>query len=307
METLYYKLGDNPSLSQANKICYALGFFDGVHVGHRELISECISCARRKGMRPAVFTFSSESGSIKTDTPRLYSTESKLRILESLGVELAVVCDFVSVKDLSPADFVDRVLIDALGCGCALFGDNFRFGRRAEGDAQMLFSLLEERGLSGIRLPLKSSVDGKVISASEIRSMLSIGDIQGANDYLGSPYFVSGEVEHGLGKGRLFGFPTVNTPLPTNTPLCRGVYKTEVKIGERAYTGLTNVGVCPTVGDREVHAETTIIGYDGDLYGQRVDICFLEFIREERRFSSVDDLKAQIQKDYDYVTKGISK
>ena len=279
--------------------CYALGFFDGVHIGHRRLLDECLSYARTHSLCPSVFTFPSENQGLKTGACRLYSTEQKLRILKSLGIERVVLADFESISRLSPKEFTELVLARDLGCKAALSGYNFRFGKGAIGDSEALVRLLGEIGLVGITVPEERTPAGKTVSATEIRAALSAGDIALANSMLGSPYFISGVVEHGLGKGHTFGFPTVNTAIENGHPLRRGVYKTELIIDRKRYTGLTNVGVCPTFGERELHAETMILDYSADLYGKRLDIYFLKMLREEAVFSSPEELRAQIMKDAD--------
>jgi riboflavin kinase/FMN adenylyltransferase len=213
-----------------------------------------------------------------------------------MGIEIAVVADFKSVMPLSPIDFVKNALCCDLGCAVALTGEGFRFGKGARGDASMLRELIKESGGSAITVK-DISFSGAPVSSTRIREALSLGKIEEANTMLSSPFFIRGTVERGLGEGRLWGFPTVNIGIAHNSPIANGVYKSSLKIGDKVYTGLTNIGVCPTFGKRERHAETTILNYSGELYGNTLDIQLIKFIREERMFESPTELAKQIQKD----------
>ena len=300
MKIVYYKQGKSQI---GTPISCALGFFDGVHLGHRYLINECIRAARENGTRSAVFTFRSENSALKSGAPRLYTTEEKLALIESLGVDYAIVADFPSLSSLSPEDFVKKVLVDDLDTQTALSGVSFRFGNRASGDKDLLRSLLEEHGRSAITVR-DVEYDQKTVSSTAIREALSLGKAEYAAALLGSPYFKRGEVKRGLGIGRLHGFPTVNTELSADIPLLGGVYETEIMLDGEVYPAITNVGVCPTFGERERHAETMIIDFSGDLYGKTVDVRFLRYLRPEIRYSSADELALQIKKDVEAIKNG---
>ena len=293
------------SRSVMNNACYALGFFDGVHIGHRRLIAECIERARSLGLTPAVFTFPSESGGLKHKERRIYSTEDKLSILESLGIEYAVVADFSSVSSLSPERFVSEVLVGELGCAFALSGEGFRFGAGASGDVRTLKSCLISHGADADTVS-DVQYDGMPASSTRIREALGCSDVALAGRMLAAPFFIKGRVEHGRGEGRTFGIPTVNIPLAVNTPLANGVYHTELEIDGKAYTGLTNIGVCPSFGERARHSETLILGYSGDLYERELTLRFVDFIRGERVFPSAEELKKQIDADIRRIENGRS-
>lgn len=276
-----------------------LGFFDGVHVGHRALIADTVERARASGLVPAVFTFPSESAMLKRGSARIYATKEKLAIFEELDAELVVICDFASVSSLSPEQFVRDVLCRDLGVVLALSGEDFRFGHRAEGDSRALSELMRRFGGSAV-IHRTEYVElegrGVQVSATLIREYLSRGDVGTAAKLLGAPYRVCGEVSHGDGRGGSYGYPTVNTPISEDNPLALGVYHTRVKLGAKVYTGLTNVGKCPTFGERAVHAETYILDFCSDAYGELAEISFIGYIREERTFGSLEELKAEIDK-----------
>ena len=269
----------------------ALGFFDGVHIGHRRLIERAVDAAERKGLASAVFTFPAESRGLKSSSARLYSTAEKLAILEELGVEYAIVADFSSLMNLSAKEFVHGVLIGELGARIALSGYNFHFGRGAKGDADMLSRLMTEAGCEALILD-EQRVDGETVSTSRVKELLSLGKLSEANRLLGSPLRHSTLVERGRGLGRGMGFPTINTK--SYPPLPRGVYATVVKMDGKFYTGVTNLGICPTFEEREPHAETLILDYSGDAYGKEVCIYFLEWLRDERVFESPEALREQV-------------
>ena len=273
-----------------------LGFFDGVHIAHRELINKGREIADEMGIPLGVFTFPTESG-LKPGAKRLYSTEERLEIFKKLGVDFTVVADFASVASFSPEEFVREVLFEKYGCVYAVVGFNFRFGKGAKGDADRLCALMKEIG-GECTVCSEMKADGETVCTTLIRSCLEKGEIKKANRLLGEPYRIREGVEHGKGMGRTFGFPTVNTPLDNwRATLRRGVYLTAVRVKGEIYTGVTNVGVCPTFDSREEHAETYIVDFEGDLYGEKTEIYFLDFLRDEMRFDSEKELIMQINVD----------
>ena len=274
----------------------ALGFFDGVHIGHRDIIKGVVKSAKENGRIPAVFTFSAGAGSLKSGAKRIYSDENKLSIFESLGMELVVVADFDTIKGISPEEFATRVLVFDLKCAVAHFGFDFRFGKGAAGDADMLTELMSKNGARAVVYEERKR-NGVKLSSTAVREALSEGRPEDAAEMLGEPFFVCGKVERGLGKGRTWGIPTVNLPLPRDCALKGGVYLT--RVGSEDFLGyaITNVGVCPTVETRETHLEGYILDFDGDLYEKQVKLSFISYLREERLFESTDDLASQIRKD----------
>ena len=293
--------GNTAAFDPAPPAVIALGLFDGVHIGHRALLRETVLRARETGITPAVFTFSQGSG-VKRGVPRLYDDRAKLRLLRECGIELVYMADFDAVAPLSPEDFVTRVLCKELNCRVAVSGFNFRFGSSASGDAEDLKRLCAARNMRAIIID-EERIDGVTVSTTLIRRLLSEGKANEAARLLGRPYFLSGTVLHGRGQGRGWGFPTVNTPLREDTPLLWGVYSSAVCLGDRVYPALTNIGVCPSFDKREPHAETLLLGFEGDLYGKELDVHLLDYIREERIFPSADLLKEQIERDKIYASE----
>ena len=275
----------------------ALGLFDGVHTAHRQLIGEAVAQARELGIDAVVFTFYSESRELKRGALRLYSTEDKLSLIESLGVDEAVVADFSSLSHMSPEEFVSECLVGRLDARVAVCGFNFRFGSSAAADAKRLSQLMSEHNRRTV-ISDEMDFEGQTLSTTLIRSLIEKGRLEEANRALGEPYFINGSVDRGISLGARLGTPTANTPLDVaRVALPRGVYKTRVEIRGQTYPAVTNIGVCPTVGERALHAETHIFGFSERIYGERVKISFLKFLREEREFASEEELKMQINID----------
>ncbi len=289
-----YTPGTNAGKLGGAAVC--LGFFDGVHIGHRALIFECVKYAHENSLVPTVFTFPSECTLLKGGAPRIYKTKDKLALIASLGIEHTVLADFDSVAGLSPREFVEEVLIRDINARAAHSGHSFRFGMGAVGDTAALASLMAEHVLPTFTVDDVSHLSLPV-SSTRIREALRGADMQLAKELLGAPYFSTGSVVHGDGRGHLFGFPTVNTELYDDGLLPSGVYRTELDIDGVGYSALTNVGTCPTFGERERHAETLILDFSGDLYGRRVTVRFLEYLRQEMRFSNGEELAETIKKD----------
>ena len=209
MNIINYKYPSDTTLSG---IAVALGYFDGVHVGHRELIALLVSEAKKRGLSPYVLTFADSISKTKNNQSTLYTAEEKIRIFESLGAEGVIVTDFSSVAELSPERFVSEVLIKALGTELAISGYNFRFGKGASADSQRLSELMRGLGKDAVILD-EQRIDGKPISATAIRQLIYDKRLGEAARMLGVPYSIEGKVEKGLGLGKAYGFPTVNIPL----------------------------------------------------------------------------------------------
>lgn len=277
----------------------ALGFFDGVHAAHRRLLDRARRLAKEMALTFAVFTFPSENG-FKGGRP-LYSTEEKLALLEKAGVEAVIIADFSEVSEIDAEDFIENSLIADMSCRAAVAGYDFRFGRGAAGDAGLLLKKLSESG-AVCEIENEYRIDGEKVSTTRIKEFLALGNADKAREFLGSPYFITADVTKGNGVGKKLGFPTVNTAFKENTtPLAHGVYRTAIDISGRLYSGITNVGICPTFEAREPHAETFILDFSGDLYGQKIRIFFLEYLREEKKFDNPKDLILQINIDKNRV------
>lgn len=275
----------------------ALGFFDGMHAAHRALIKKAREAADSAGLPLTVFTFSGDDGALKPDSSRLYTDEEKLELIAECGADFTVLADFSAISDMSSRDFVHDFLIRSLGVRVSVCGFNFRFGKGASGTSEDLEALMGEAGASALVLEERTK-DGISLSSTYIRELISEKKLLMAAKLLGKPYFISGRVAHGLGLGKTLGIPTVNLELPKGkSALPGGVYSTLTEIDEKIYPSLTNVGVCPTFDEREAHAETFILDFNGDLYGKITRIYFIAFLRDEKKFKSAEELIMQINID----------
>lgn len=275
----------------------ALGFFDGVHLAHRELIGTAISKAQKKDLIPAVFTFPTESEGVKSSSKRIYSTEQKLSIFKNLGVELCFVVRFSAVASLTPDEFIENILISCFGAKEIVCGYNFRFGRGASADSEYLRKRLQALGVRCTVIN-EYRYHGEPLSSSYIRELLSKGAIQEANEALGAPYFLEGEVSRGDGRGAGLGIPTANLSIKAGGEALRlGVYASAALVDGVLYPAVTNIGLCPTFEERENHSETYLIDKNLELYGKKIKVYLLDFLRDERKFHSKDELIMQINID----------
>lgn len=270
----------------------ALGAFDGLHRGHMAVIGR--ACAPGEGgrrLQSAVFTFSrSPAGNSAVLTGR-----DKERLLEDAGVEVLYSLEFSQVKDWEAEAFVEQVLFETCAAQRLCCGEDFRFGRGARGDTALLQTLCDRRGVElTVVPPVKEG--GEKVSSTRIRAAVEAGDISLANRLLGRPFGFSLEVIHGNHIGTGLGTPTINQAIPEGFVLPRfGVYASWCRVGGEYFYGVTNVGVKPTVGSDRVLAETWMPEFQGDLYGKRVRVFLLEFLRPEKKFGSLGELKAAIQ------------
>ena len=276
-----------------DKAAIAIGFFDGVHLAHRELILSAKAAAKKLGALSGVVTFASES-SIKSGAPRIYTTEERLSIIESLGVDFAVICDFSEISGLSGEEFVRDVLIRDIGTVSVTAGFNFKFGHSASSNADSLVEYMEKYGGKAI-IKEPYLYNDIPLSSTLIRGLLADGNPKEAHRVLGTPYFVSGVISHGNGIGRGLGFPTVNIAEDARrVKLKQGVYRCIALVGDKIYNAVTNVGTCPTFDERESHIEAHLIDFSENVYGEKIRIYFLGYLREEIRFDSPEELKKQI-------------
>ena len=277
----------------------ALGFFDGVHEAHSLILKECIAYAKSHGLKSIALTFEkSPAEYFGKKIKYLTSLSQKERFMKEMGIDEVVVlsCDEKTLS-LSPREFLDKILIGKLGV-CALFcGFNYTFGKNAAGNSDTLKALCAERDIEVFVSPCMKD-NGITVSSSEIRSLLSKGDIETANQLLTRPFEFEGRVKKGKELGRTLNFPTANLYPPENFPhLPYGVYATKCIVDNHEYISVTNVGVNPTVNDKSLRIETFITGFNEDIYDRNITIKFYKFLRKETQFPSLDILKEQIAED----------
>lgn len=276
----------------------AVGIFDGVHIAHRRVISTAAALAKSVGAQCCVFTFDTRSVSTKGGTP-LLTEDEKLRRLEESGAQTVVSLDFSSLRDMQPQSFVNDILLskNALNCRAVVCGKDLRFGKNASGDIQLLETLCTKAGVTVAALDLMRS-GGEVISTTRIKKLFENGECEKANTLLGEDICYTLPVAHGNEIGRKMGFPTINQTFPEDLFLPRfGVYCSKAVISGKAYFGVTNIGVKPTIGSASPCIETHLFDFSGDLYGECVTVSLKSFFRGEQRFESREQLFEQIAKD----------
>ncbi len=273
----------------------ALGSFDGVHIGHMDVLRQAVNC-RTEGLRTAVFTLSGLIGTAKSGK-QLISDARQEELFQSLGFDFLYRIDFTSVRDMCPEEFVREILHEKLRAQVVCCGFNYHFGHKGVGDSTLLTRLCAAYGIRVVVVPPRSC-DGDTVSSTRIRTLLTQGDMAAVRRLLGRPYTIAFPVVHGRKLGRTIGLPTINQPIPAEFVLPRfGVYASSTVIDGRSYHAVTNVGVKPTVGSDGPLAETWIIGFAGDLYGRTVPVELVTFLRPEQRFASVEELRRQILRD----------
>ena len=271
----------------------ALGLFDGLHIGHRQVLEAALHSGE---LAPCVFTYtiSSQIPQNKKNYSTLMPDEQKCALLEQMGFEMVVMPEFDSFKDVEPREFVERMLIEGMGARELSCGYDFTFGKKGAGDTRLLSQVAAEHGV-GLNIIQPVLLDGKPVSSARIRQAILDGRMDDASRMLGRRFCIRLKVEHGNQIGRMLDFPTINQVFPRFHIVPRyGVYSTIVNIDGKLYGGVTNVGVKPTVGSDGPLAETYILDFSGDLYGKTVEVYFFRFVRPERRFESIDRLREQI-------------
>jgi riboflavin kinase / FMN adenylyltransferase len=295
---------DLAEIKGIEKTAVALGNFDGIHKGHQALITRAVDIAREKGIKSAVFTFSNHPRNVlsgENTVKNIIYEDEKIEILEQMGVDYLFTLDFGKLMNQTPEEFVKDMLVDTFCASAAVCGFNFTYGRKAAGTAETLLSEKDRYGID-VYVVDPVTVGGEVVSSTLIREKISTGEVSAVQALLGRPYTMRGEIRHGNEIGRTMGFPTCNIVIdetmvtPTN-----GVYVTRAHVRGRLYDSVTNVGNKPTVGTYAKNIETNIFDFHEDVYGETMTVEFLEKIRDERKFASLDELKEQISSDKAYA------
>lgn len=277
----------------------ALGNFDGLHIAHQRVICRAVR-EKASGLVPTVLTFAANPLTDLGGTAggELITKEEKIRLLAEMGVEQLYILKFAAVKDLSPEEFVTRILEQVCRAKTVCCGFNFTFGRGGRAGSETLARLCGQRGME-TRVTQAVLVDGEPVSSTRIRAMIAGGDMDAASRLLGRWYGYRSAVEHGRRIGRALGTPTLNQSIPKEFVLpLFGVYVSRVVLDGRVYAGVTNVGENPTVGVVKARAETWMPDYHGpDFYGRVVQVDLIRFLRPELKFSGLEALKQAILKD----------
>ena len=284
-------------VQEENYTAVALGFFDGIHMGHRKVLSSAVNEAKN-GLLPVCFTFEQSPKSVISGqtSKAIVSYDTKLRLMENIGIEHLYMCDFKAYMDIEPEAFVEEILIGKLKAKKLFCGFNYRFGKQGRGDVNLLSQLCKKHGAE-LCVIAPVEYEGEVVSSTLIRSLIAEGEIARANTLLCSRYGFSAEIISGRRLGRTLDTPTMNQKITDGLIVPKfGVYASSVTLADGSeYCGVTNIGVKPTVGGEELLSETWMPDYcGGEIYGEIADVRLLEFIRPEKKFSSLDELRTAI-------------
>ena len=281
----------------------ALGFFDGVHLGHAALLRRTVEEAQKRGATPAVFTFDRPPKEVVTGVPcpLFASPEDRKGLLErEFGIKVVLMVPFDREMMTTPWDeFVTKILVERYHAVHLVAGHDHHFGHKNQGSPELLVEKCAELGLGCDIIP-KVELDGITVSSTYIRSLVGMGQMARAERYLGHPHVLTQEVRHGRRIGHTIGVPTINLVVPPHVLVpSHGVYVTRVFLPDgESYPAVTNVGTRPTVNNgTDITVEPWLLGFDGNLYGARVRVEFHKRLRDEIRFDSLDALRDQIQKD----------
>lgn len=279
----------------------AIGNFDGVHIGHKHLLEACVAAARNASIVPAALSFDPHPAAVVSPRgapPRIQTRASQKRWLREIGIAELIHLRFDdALARLSPAQFVDQALVAGVRASHVVVGHGFRFGAGRAGDVTTLRTLGEGRFET---VEVETVEDqGERVSSSRIRAALQRGDLAAVERFLGRPYEIEGVVIHGDHRGRTIGFPTANVDMDGVSALPRGVYVADGWLDDEEVPrrAAVNLGVRPTFGGEEPRLEAHFPGFEGDLYGRSLRLILRGRLRDERRFDSLDDLKAQLGAD----------
>lgn len=293
----YNKLED---IVQNEPTVVTLGKFDGIHRGHQKLLDAVHKEAKSRGLQTALFTFDiSPQTMIGISKYRVIMTNDEKRDLaQSFGIDIMVECPFTEeLRNMEAEDFVEKILVGRLNAKAIVIGDDFGFGKGRKGTPEFLRKRADKYGFT-VDVIEKVKDGDRDISSTYVREELVLGHIEKANELLGYEFFVKGEVVHGMHIGTGLGFPTINM-IPDKEKILppNGVYATVTDIDGESYRSITNIGIKPTVEGKNLGVETFIYDFEGSLYGKKAYVKLLRFIRPEKKFSSVEELKKQVDRD----------
>lgn len=299
---------DNFSQYLTEPTFIALGSFDGIHRGHKKIINTLKKLSNQCHVKSMVYTFKNHPRDIvkeKSDTKKIMTVESKIDMLEELGIDIVNFATFdKEYMKILPEDFIKK-LIEHYNMKGIVVGFNNRFGYKNTGDTNLLKQLGRKYDFEVIVID-GVTYNNEVISSTLIRNKLDNGEVEEIINYLERPYSIEGVVVEGKKIGRTIGFPTANITIDEEKIIPKGgVYYTKVKIGKKFYKGITNIGYNPTVNGNNLTVETHILDFDKDIYGEKITVYFFKRIRSEKKFNSIDELKERLKLDYKFAKKEV--
>jgi riboflavin kinase/FMN adenylyltransferase len=291
---------DGDDIGALHGAVVAIGNFDGVHRGHRTVIDAARVRAMTLKRKVAALTFSPHPRKFLRPQDQLFQLSderNRLRLLAGTGLDGAIVMNFdAALAATSAEDFIEKILVGRFGIGGAAIGFDFHFGKNRAGSPEFLRAQGERLGFSvDIVPPLED--EGRPVSSGAVRTALTEGKVVEATELLGAPWFVSGEVIHGDKRGRELGFPTANIRLDASCGLKHGIYAVRAGIGGERFDGVASFGIRPMFEVATPLLEVYLFDFEGDLYGQTIDVAFLGWLRHEQKFSSIEALKRHMMAD----------
>ena len=293
---------DNKIKNQGTAV--ALGYFDGIHIGHKSVLNKALQKAKEKNLVPVVVLFDIHPKKLVSGNvpPVLTTEEKKRKLLTDMGFEIFDF-DFRQGMNYEPQEFIDKILVGTLSAKVVSCGFDYHYGKGGKGNAETMREDLSERGIEFYSLEPVYLGD-EIVSSTAIRKFIAEGEIEKANAMLGEYFSYDFAVNKGDGLGRTWGIPTINQSFPEDFIVPKyGVYVSEVTFDGESHLGVTNVGTRPTVADAGFRSETCILDFSGDLYGKNVQVKLVKYLREEKKFPNVDALRDAIGKDIENARK----
>lgn len=278
------------------KSIITVGTFDGVHLGHQEIIKILNSVKQNKGLRSVIVTFDPHPQIVLRNKDRdikiLSTTDEKIKIFESYGIDLVYIINFTKEFSQTPArEFYIKYLINGVGMTDLVLGYDHMFGKNREGNFETLAEMSKEFDFNVDKVE-EFTLNGAHISSTEIRNFLQTGEIEKANNLLGREYAIEGEVIHGDKRGKALGYPTANLKVDEFKLIPKkGIYAVSIQLDGQRYNGMISIGVNPTVSDNDsLKIEVNIFDFNKDIYGKKIKVNFIDYLREEQKFNSLEDL-----------------
>ena len=296
---IYHSINE---FTSTKKTIVTLGTFDGVHIGHNAILDTICRAAQHENLESVILTFFPHPRLVVSnnyDIKLLNTIEEKSILLEKKGIQNFIIHPFDKVfSELSPREFVTQVLVDKLNIQKIIIGHDHKFGKNRAADFNDLINFGKEFGFEVEEISAQQ-INEVSVSSTKIRNSLLEGNISLANEYLGYPYILSGNVIKGNQLGRTIGFPTANIEIPEDYKLIpkNGVYVVTVNVNNQLVLGMMNIGVKPTLGENKLSIEVYLLDFDTDIYNQKIQVNVLERLRDEQKFESFEALKTQLEVD----------
>ena len=293
---------DNKTKNQGTAV--ALGYFDGIHMGHKSVLDKALTKAEEKGLIPVVVLFDIHPRKLLTGKvpPMLTSEEKKRETLRAMGFEIFEF-NFREGINYEPQEFIEKILIDSLGAKVVSCGFDYHYGKGGKGNSETMREALSEKNIEFYSLEPVLLGD-EIVSSTAIRRFIAEGEIEKANAMLGEYFSYDFTVSKGDGLGRTWGIPTINQSFPEDFIVPKyGVYVSESVVDGESCLSVTNIGIRPTVDGCDARSETCILDFTGDLYGKNIQVKLIKYLREEKKFPNVDELRQAIGKDIENARK----